>query len=72
MIAGMVALDPACFEHMLIVIQNIDCSENRSGMNGNQRIEGLNHALNREISTFLRYIPHSAGIRGVRREAVRT
>jgi len=41
-------------------------------MKNNDLIESLNHALNREVSTFLRYMLQSATIKGAEWEAVRT
>lgn len=40
-------------------------------MLGKEPIEGLNHALNREVSTFLRYLLQSAAIKGAQWEQVR-
>ena len=41
-------------------------------MKNNELIEGLNHAMNREVSTFLRYMLQAASIKGADWEAVRT
>lgn len=35
-------------------------------------IEGLNHALNREVATFLRYMLQAAAIKGAQWESVRS
>lgn len=41
-------------------------------MSDNQElIQGLNHALNREVSTFLRYMLQAASIRGAEWDSVR-
>ncbi|MBZ0269025.1 ferritin-like domain-containing protein [bacterium] len=40
-------------------------------MAGQDLIDGLNHALNREVSTFLRYMLQAASIRGAEWESVR-
>lgn len=41
-------------------------------MASQELIDGLNHALNREISTFLRYMLQASQIKGAAWEAVRT
>ena len=41
-------------------------------MKNNDLIDGLNHALNREVSTFLRYILQAATIKGAEWESVRS
>ena len=41
-------------------------------MKNNDLIDSLNHALNREVGTFLRYMLQSATIKGAEWEAVRT
>lgn len=41
-------------------------------MKNNDLIESLNHALNREVSTFLRYMLQSATIKGAEWESVRS
>lgn len=40
-------------------------------MASKELIDGLNHALNREISTFLRYMLQAAAIKGAQWDAVR-
>ncbi|MBU0678703.1 MAG: ferritin-like domain-containing protein [Verrucomicrobia bacterium] len=40
-------------------------------MSNKKLIEGLNHAMNREVSTFLRYLLQAAGIKGAQWDAVR-
>jgi len=40
-------------------------------MASQELIDGLNHALNREISTFLRYMLQAAAIKGAQWDAVR-
>jgi bacterioferritin len=39
--------------------------------NNDELIQGLNHALNREVSTFLRYMLQGASIRGAKWDGVR-
>ena len=41
-------------------------------MDNEKLIEKLNHALNREVTTFLRYLLQSAQIKGAKWESVRT
>jgi len=41
-------------------------------MSNNELIEKLNHALNREVSTFLRYMLQSATIKGAEWDSVRS
>jgi bacterioferritin len=41
-------------------------------MNNSELIDGLNHALNREVSTFLRYILQAATIKGAEWNSVRS
>lgn len=41
-------------------------------MAGKELIDGLNHALNREVSTFLRYMLQAASIKGAQWESVRS
>lgn len=44
----------------------------RISMNNAELIDGLNHLVNREVSTFLRYILRAASIKGADQDAVRT
>ena len=61
---------------MLLSVQGTGCfesiNESKTSMTDNQLIEGLNHAMNREVSTFLRYLLQAASIKGAEWEAVRT
>jgi bacterioferritin len=41
-------------------------------MSREKLVKGLNHAMNREVSTFLRYMLQAAQIRGAEWESVRT
>lgn len=41
-------------------------------MANTELIEGLNHALNREVSTFLRYMLQAASIKGAELQSVRS
>jgi bacterioferritin len=41
-------------------------------MKNNDLIDGLNHAMNREVSTFLRYLLQAATIKGAEWESVRS
>ena len=47
------------------------CRAKETEMSNQELIDGLNHAMNREVSTFLRYLLQAASIKGAQWEAVR-